>query len=507
MNENAMKRNAEAGVAPQQLISALVRKFWLVGLASVLSAVLVFLVTFCFVTPKYQSSALFYVNNGTLSVGDIGITSADISASKSLVDSYIVILKTRASLNDVVDYAGVDRSYEEMLEMISADAVNATEIFEVVVTSSDPQEAERLANAIAYVLPKRIASIIEGTSAKVVDSAVVASKPSSPSYLKTTLLGFIVGLVLSASAIVLHTIFDITIRTEEDITGNCGCPVLAMVPDMSASDGESGGKKLGRRTYRATAGSSDACFVAEKVSFAAAEAYKLLRTKLQFSFADENDCHVIGVSSALCGEGKSTSAVNLAYALAQLDKRVLLVECDLRRPSLSSKLGVEKVPGLSNYLTRLVSLQETIQYYRVDENSGFSVIASGRVPPNPIELLSSARMAKAITTLKDAFDYIILDLPPVMEVSDALVASNLVDGVLLVVRQNYCNRVALADTVRQFEFVNARILGVVVNCTTEETGAYGKKYYKRYYGSYASAYRRAKSRARLTAETVVDHEN
>lgn len=513
MNENTVKKGAEAGVAPQQLISALLRKAWLVAVVAVLCAALVFGITFCFVTPKYQSSAMFYVNSSTLSVGDVsvGLTTGDLSAAKSLVDSYIVILNTRASLNDVIDYAGVDRTYEEMKEMISAAAVNSTEIFEVVVTSPDPQEAEKIANAIAYILPKRISSIIEGTSAKVVDAAVVAAEPSSPSYLKTTLLGFIVGLVLSVSAVVLHTIFDVTIRTEDDVTNNCTCPVLAMVPDMAAPTREHSGKRRGRHMAGAAQTVKNENHVGENVSFAASEAYKLLRTKLQFSFADENDCHVIGVSSALAGEGKSTSAVNLAYTLAQLDKRVLLVECDLRRPSLSGKLGIEKVPGLSNYLTRLVSLEEIIQPCQLDESATFSVISSGRVPPNPIELLSSGRMAKAVTKLKASYDYIILDLPPVAEVSDALVAANLADGVLLVVRQNYCNRVALSATVRQFEFVNARILGVVMNCAVEETGVYGKKYYKHYYGnyagSYASAHRHAKSRSLLNNDKPVEHED
>ena len=152
----------------QRLIGAVWNKAWLVTLVAVVCAILSFPGTFYFITPQYQSSAMFYVNNSSVSVGDatFSIDSGDISAAKSLVDSYIVILRTRESLNDVIDYAGVNRTYSELRSMISAASVNSTEIFEVVVTSPDPHEAQKIASAIAYILPKRISSIIEGTSAQ-----------------------------------------------------------------------------------------------------------------------------------------------------------------------------------------------------------------------------------------------------------------------------------------------------------------------------------------------------
>jgi capsular exopolysaccharide synthesis family protein len=225
------------------------------------------------------------------------------------------------------------------------------------------------------------------------------------------------------------------------------------------------------------------------ISFAASESYKLLRTKLQFSFADENDCHVIGLSSALSGEGKSLTAVNLAFALSQLNKKVLLVDCDMRRPTLAEKLRILKYPGLSSYLTRQCGLDELLQPVTFDgSESGFHVIAAGHNPPNPVELLSSERMKKALEAMREAYDYVILDLPPVGEVSDAMAVTKQTDGILLVVRQNYCNRSVLAEAVRQFDFINTKTLGVVFNCTSEHSGKYGKGYYKRYYKRYYKNY-------------------
>ena len=219
-----------------KLVLAIWSRIWLVVLTGILGATAIGFATYFFVTPQYQSSAMFYVNNSSFSVGNtsLDITSGDISASKELVESYIVILKTRESLNDVIDYAGVNRTYSQMKNMISAASVNSTEIFEVVVTSPDPEESEKIADAIAYILPKRISNIIEGTSAKVVDSAVLPASPSSPNYVKNCLLGFMLGIVFSIVWIVLREMFNTTIRSEEDVAQACKYPILASVPDMLA---------------------------------------------------------------------------------------------------------------------------------------------------------------------------------------------------------------------------------------------------------------------------------
>lgn len=498
MNEREIQQNEEVEIDLRRIFEAVWNRIWLVAMVSVLGAVVAFLVTLFVITPKYESSAMFYVNNNSLSVGDasFSISSGDLSTSRNLVESYIVILNTRESLNDVIDYADVNRTYAELKEMITAASVNETEIFEVIVTSTNPKEAEKIANAIAYILPKRISSIIEGTSAKVVDAAVIPSKPSSPSYTNNTVIGFLLGLVLTVGIIALREIFDITIRSEEDIAQVCKHPVLAAVPDMQAPSkggyytydtGNKGSHKAD--TFKR---SKQAVLVGADINFAASEAYKLLRTKLQFSFADEKNSRVIGVSSALSGEGKSLTSVNLAYSLSELNKRVLLIDCDMRRPSLAAKLPIVKAPGLSDYLSGQCDPKTMLQFCQIKGNEdAFVVIAAGRNPPNPIELLSSNKMSRMIEQLRKAYDYIILDLPPVGEVSDALAVAKLTDGMLLVSRQNYGNRVAFGAAVRQFEFVESKILGIIYNCTTESSGAYGKKYYKKYYNSANNAYQNA----------------
>lgn len=508
MKENEKKvieKNEDLEIDLQRLFTALLRKIWIIVLASVVGALLAFGVAQWLITPMYESTAMFYVNNGSLSVGgaSLNLSSSDLSVSKSLVDSYIVILNTRETLNDVADYAEVDHTYAELKEMISASAVNSTEIFQVVVTSPDPQEAEDIANAISYILPRRISKIVEGTSAEIVDHAVLPVKASSPNKILSVELGFLLGLVFSVGAICLYEIFNITIRSAEDVEQCCSHPVLAQVPDMNgpskggyrygygsvhagaAGSGSGSGLGDGPRSRKKaqkkniyTSG-SELAFIGNNLSFAASEAYKMLATKVQFSFADDQDSHVLCVSSSLPGEGKSLSSINLAVSLSQLNKKVLLVDCDLRKPSVAKKFGISLEPGLSNYLVRQKDINDVVRKLKLDGDILLDVITAGDIPPNPVELISSDRMSRLIDGLRKAYDVVVIDLPPVKEVSDAMVVSQMADGLILVARENYCDRVLLSSAVKQFEFINTKILGIILNCSREQDEG-GLKYGKRY---------------------------
>lgn len=490
MEEITKEKNKEVELDLQRILNMLLNKAWLIALVAVACAVATFIGTLLFITPKYQSSVMFYVNNSSFSLEDISgsLTTGDISASRGLVKSYITILKTRETMTEVVDYAEVDRTYGQMLSMVTAEAVDSTEIFRVTVTSPDRYEAEAVAQAIAYVLPKRIESIIVGTSSKVVDTPIVPTGPSSPNYTLNAVVGFLIGLVGTVAILVIIQILDVTIRTEEDVAHCIKYPVLTAVPDMEYHSKGGYYKKTGAY-QKATSDRAKTILLGKGINFAAAEAYKMLRTKLQFSFADEIQCHIIGVSSAMTGEGKSLTSVNLAYAMSQLGKRVLLIDCDMRRPSIAEKLPIPQTPGLSDFLSGQVRGSNLIKYCGLEEDeSAFHVIPAGRIPPNPMELLSSGKMEKTLNNLRENYDYIILDLPPVGEVGDALAVAKMTDGLLLVVRQDYCNRVALASAIRQFEFVDAKVVGIAYNCAKDHGARYSKRYYTKYGRKYYKSY-------------------
>lgn len=230
------------------------------------------------------------------------------------------------------------------------------------------------------------------------------------------------------------------------------------------------------------AASEDVSMIGQNLNFAASEAYKRLRTNLMFSFPDSDGqkCHIIGITSSVRGEGKSTTSMNLAYTLSQNNKRVLLLEMDLRLPNIARCLNISPTPGLSNLLAGLNRGSEVVQRSGLHPN--LSVIVAGDIPPNPSELLGSEQMRITLEWLSKSFDFIICDLPPITAVADALIVSKLVYGMVVAVRCNYSSRRDLADSMRQLELANARILGFVMTHTEDGGKKYNREYEK--YGNY-----------------------
>lgn len=226
------------------------RVWWILG-AALAGATALFLCANFLITPLYHAKAMLYVNNSSISLGNtsFSISSGELSAAQSLVDTYIVILKSRLTLNAVIEHAQLDYTCEELESMICASAVNGTEIFEIVVTSEDPDESERIANTIAQLLPQKISDIVEGSSVKIVDYAVVPAYPVSPSVTRYTAVGFLTGGMLCVVVVALMEIFSSSIRSEDYLLQNYDLPVLAIVPVLNAqSKGEYRYQGAKRRT-------------------------------------------------------------------------------------------------------------------------------------------------------------------------------------------------------------------------------------------------------------------
>ena len=224
-----------------------------------------------------------------------------------------------------------------------------------------------------------------------------------------------------------------------------------------------------------------------KTQFSYLEAFKTFRTNVEFVTSTDN-CKSIMMTSALSGEGKTTASINLAIALAQNGKRVIVCDCDLRKPKIQRYLRI-KTPaqnGVSTVLNGSCSLDNAIGYV---EEMGIYVMLSGTTPPNPAELLSSERSKKMLEDLKAKFDYVICDSPPVAIVSDALALCQYMDGCILVVRQNYAFQHDIKECLNKFRMVDANMLGVMLNNYDVKTDSNYKydKYYSysdsNYYGT------------------------
>ena len=219
----------------------------------------------------------------------------------------------------------------------------------------------------------------------------------------------------------------------------------------------------------------------KNLEFTATEQYKLIRANLDFTLPENEKCPIIGVTSSMRGEGKSTTAVNLSYVFAEKGSKVLLIDADLRIPSIAKKLEIESSPGLANLLRGKGAQISEFQSHLL---SNWFVLPSGDIPPNPSELLGSSRMENILNQLREVFDYIIIDLPPVNIVSDAISISSLISGMIVVIREEYTEKKELERCFRQLKLSNVNILGCVMNEAKSGSGSYGKykkyKYYKYY---------------------------
>ena len=225
----------------------------------------------------------------------------------------------------------------------------------------------------------------------------------------------------------------------------------------------------------------------DKTPFQVKESYKGLRTNIIFSLPEAESNKII-ITSSLASEGKSTTCVNTAISFAETNKKVIIVDCDLRRPNIANLLDISQKPGLSNVLVRMNDLHSVI---RKNVRENLDVLVSGEIPPNPSELLDSAKMQEVIETLGKEYDYVFIDTPPVLAVTDTAILTKYCSGVLLLAHYNQTDRSAVAEAVEQLRLANAKILGGIFNGVEGEGDGYKYKYKRKgyyRYGGYRSGY-------------------
>ena len=224
-----------------KLLKELWKRAWIILAAAFVGGIMFFLYTYFFITPQYQSSALLYVNNSALDLGStkVNITSGDISASSSLIDTYVVILKSRTTLERAIEEGALPYSYESLSGMVSGSSEKNTPVFKITVTNSDPVMAATICNILVEIMVDKnsgISGIVEGSSVSVVDYAVVPNHASSPSYMKNTAIGMLLGFIIASAIIILRSLMDSTIREEEFLLDKYkNIPLLGTIPDLVES--------------------------------------------------------------------------------------------------------------------------------------------------------------------------------------------------------------------------------------------------------------------------------
>jgi capsular exopolysaccharide synthesis family protein len=439
------------------------RKHWrFIAAATILGAVLAGVVTLQ-TKPQYATTLTFFVTTPNTGVSDAyqgGLF------SQQRVKSYANMLTGDRVAAAVAQQTQLALTPEQIRSRITAEPVPETVLLQATVTDDSRSRSLLIAQELAKQFKALVESLetppdrtVSSVKVEVIAGPELQKTPVTPRPVRNLGLGVLVGLLLGVGSAVLREALDTTVKTVESLQQLTGAPVLANVPFD-------------------TAAKSDPLLVGEAGRSPRAEALRQLRTNLQFVDVDK-PVKVLVVTSAIPGEGKSSTACNLAILAAETGQRVLLIDADLRRPRIAEYLGVEGAAGLTTVLAGQSTVEEVLQRWGVN----VWVLPSGPLPPNPSELLGSQHMADLLDTFREQYDLVIVDCPPLLPVTDGAVVAARSDGALLMARSHKTTSAQVAAAARSLRSVDARLLGCVYNMVHSESA---DSYYT-YYGYSAKA--------------------
>ena len=412
-------------------------------------------------TPIYRATATLLVNQ-TQSPGVIAYN--DVLTSERLTKTYRELITQRPVLEQVVEESGQEMTVSELAPLVDVAVVPDTQLLRLSVEHESPLVARDLSNAVAnaFIENNEIDGLTRPGTVSVVEPAELPENPVRPRTILNTIIGGFAGLLLACAVALLYEYLDDTVKTPENVEAAGGLPTLGGVP----------------RHPRMRA-APQGLVVASAHQGPASEAYRVLRTNLQFSTFD---ARALLITSAGPGEGKSTTVANLAVAIAQTGLKVIVVDSDLRRPALHRFFGLSNAAGLTSALVSPAT--DVNLFLQQTELKDLWVMASGPIPPNPSELLSSSRMDAAIEALKRNADIVLFDSPPALAVADAAVLAGKLDATILVVDSGKTRAHALRRAADTLARSRTRVVGVVLNKLTARSRGY---YEYGYYYTYASS--------------------
>lgn len=455
------------------------RNLWIVGISVLLGIATSLGITFT-TTKQYTASAQLFVSTPTQTL-DIGLLGTGANFTDNRVKSYANIVNGPDTLKPVIELLELNVLWNDLAKQVKATAPLDTSLINLSVTDSNPELAAALANAIGKQFETTAALIeLKDTAGQspvkvsLAKYAVVPTSPSSPKPLLNLLLGLILGFGLGIGIGILRQIFDDSVKNEDQLDGISLLGAIGFDPQAEEKPLVHSINPFSTR----------------------AESFRQLRTNLEFLSAD-NPPQVISVASALPGEGKTTTVLNLAITFAQATYKVLCLEADLRRPSTSKFLKYdESSVGLTEILRgelKQKGKKGIMSAIRFDEETGIHFLTSGKQAPNPAELLESKSFAQLIKTLRAEFDYILIDSPPLLPVTDGVLVAKKSDGVLLIVKAGETKVEQFRGARDLLLKIEAKILGASLNMIplNRNGESYGYRYgysygYQRNYGVYGA---------------------
>lgn len=454
------------------------RKRWRIVVATAIVLVALSSAYTALSTKTYASSLQFFVS--TSGSSDAAQLAQGSTFSQARVTSYTQLVTAPVVLQPVIDELKLPVKASALGAKVAATVPPNTVLINVSVTDTNPEQAQKIAAAIGTQFPTTVQNIerVKSDSASPVKvtltkTPVVNTSPVSPKPLRNVLLGVVLGLLLGIGLAVLRHTLDTRVRTKEDVEGlSEDLTVIGSIPFDSDAP-------------------AHPLLVQTDPHSTRAESFRSLRTNLRFVDV-ANHPRVIVMTSSLAGEGKTTTTANLALVLAEMGASVCLIEGDLRRPRLLEYLGMEGSVGLTDVLIEQVSLADVLQPFGKHR---LSVLGAGQLPPNPSELLGSPAMRETLAKLEEQFDYVLIDAPPLLPVTDAAVLSSLASGAVLVVGSGLVTRDQVTSAIESLEAVNGTLLGVTLNRVPRGSRMSGYYDYRYDYRPNASKDTRAETRS------------
>ena len=433
------------------------------------------------VTPKYQSSTtIILANNRSEELGET-ITQGDITLNQKLVATYTQIIKSNKVLRTVIDNLRLDMSEAALNSSIKVTAVNNTEMLKVSVTDENPVIAALIANEIGQVFSREVTNIYHLDNVTIIDKAEVEQTPCNINHIRDIIIAGFAGMFLSAIFVTAAFFLDDTIKVEEDVESYIGLNVLTNVPLYSKNIRKENKKKNKKKKEKIKVGQKDyrELVVFEDPKSPISEFFRTLRANILFTKPDSK-LQTILITSGMQAEGKSWISSNLAVAFAQSNKKVLLVDADMRKGRLHHIFHTKNRPGLSNILTEIegrMVAEKMEGYLKETDIPNLHIITSGDRPPNPSELVSSAKMQDVLNLWKKMYDIVILDGTPCMMVADSVVLSRSVDTTAIVTESK---KTKIDNTNRVKKAIlgaGGTIAGIIINKVEISAKTYNDRYY------------------------------
>ena len=421
-------------------------KLSIIILITICSIIISTIATLFFIDPTYESKISVIIGPNQSISDDYSSyqSSYDIVMYQKMVKTYSELLTSKIVLQDVIENTGLDLNLESLASMIQIKTTTESEFINITVEDKIPEVTTLVANQLALSL-KNISSEIRGVDNVIlVDTAPIPEKPTKPNIIINITLSFILGLIFSISLVVLINYLDQRIKDKDELKELINLPILGEIPNFSSIN---------------TNNEDNYLFANASPKSLPTEAINILRTNLQFCNVN-SDLKKILFTSSSPSEGKSTLISNLGISMALTNKKVIIIDCDMRKPKIHRLFSLSNIIGLSHILSNQAELEECLQSSKIDN---LSILTAGVIPPNPSELISSNGMKMLLDRLSSKFDFILIDSPPLPLVADSQVLSTFVDGTVIVTKLGYTTKSALINTKEILDGLNTNVIGVLLN--------------------------------------------